>query len=401
MRRLTEPCRRRDCFPKRLEGPFQETRGSLSRDSGVSSKRLRVSSKRLGGLFQETLGSLSRDSGVSFKRLWGLFRETLGSLSRDSGVSSKRLVGLFQETPGVLARDPGGSSKRLRGFLQETPGVLPRDSGGSCKRPRGFFQETPGVLARDPGGSCKSLGGSFKRLRGFFKETPGALSRDSRGSRRLTLMLPDLSAELCRIPNASRFRVAPFYQAIPADSPAGAGERSCAGTHRQAAERDKARGQEPVEPFSIAGNLYYVGANDVSAFLITGPAGHIVLDGGYPTTAPMIMASIAKLDFNIKDVKVLLNSEPHPDHAGGLGVIEKASGAELWASEASAYRLASGEAMIRTSSCRCGLSSASGSSATRPLGSTTCSRMETRSASGRSHSPRTSPRLHFMVVPSS
>ena len=103
-----------------------------------------------------------------------------------------------------------------------------------------------------------------------------------------------------------------------------------------------ARRAEPAEPFRIAGNFYYVGANDVSAFLITGPEGHIVLDGGYPSTAPMIMASIAKLGFNIKDVKVLLNSEPHPDHAGGLAVLQQASGAELWASEASADSLASG-----------------------------------------------------------
>jgi len=104
----------------------------------------------------------------------------------------------------------------------------------------------------------------------------------------------------------------------------------------------KRGGQEPAEPFRIAGNLYYVGANDVAAFLITGPEGHIVIDGGYPSTAAMIMASIAKLGFNIKDVKVLLNSEPHPDHAGGLGVLQRASGAELWASDASAYSLASG-----------------------------------------------------------
>ncbi len=104
----------------------------------------------------------------------------------------------------------------------------------------------------------------------------------------------------------------------------------------------KRGGQGPAEPFRIAGNLYYVGANDVAAFLITGPEGHIVLDGGYPSTAPMIMASIAKLGFDIRDVKVLLNSEPHPDHAGGLGVLQQASGAELWASDASAYTLASG-----------------------------------------------------------
>jgi metallo-beta-lactamase class B len=104
----------------------------------------------------------------------------------------------------------------------------------------------------------------------------------------------------------------------------------------------KRGGQQPAEPFRIAGNLYYIGANDVTAFLLTGPEGHIVLDGGYPSTAPMIMASISKLGFNLKDVKVLLNSEAHPDHAGGLGVFQQASGAELWASEASAVTLASG-----------------------------------------------------------
>ena len=104
----------------------------------------------------------------------------------------------------------------------------------------------------------------------------------------------------------------------------------------------KRGGQEPAEPFRIAGNFYYVGANDVAAFLITGPEGHVVLDGGYPSTAPMIMASIAKLGFNIKDVRVLLNSEPHPDHGGGLTVLQQASGAQLWASDASADSLASG-----------------------------------------------------------
>src|SRR5574339_1238514 len=101
-------------------------------------------------------------------------------------------------------------------------------------------------------------------------------------------------------------------------------------------------GQQPVEPFRSAGNFYYVGANDVSAFLITGPEGHVVLDAGYPTTAKLIMGSIAKLGFDIKDVKVLLSSEPHPDHAGGLAVLQEASGAQVWASDASADSLAAG-----------------------------------------------------------
>ncbi len=104
----------------------------------------------------------------------------------------------------------------------------------------------------------------------------------------------------------------------------------------------KRGGQEPAEPFRIAGNFYYVGANDLAAYLITSPEGHVVLDGGYPTTALMIMESIAKLGFDIKDVKVLLNSAPYADHAGGLAALQQASGAELWASEASADIIASG-----------------------------------------------------------
>jgi metallo-beta-lactamase class B len=78
------------------------------------------------------------------------------------------------------------------------------------------------------------------------------------------------------------------------------------------------------------------------AFLVTGPEGHVVLDGGYPNTGPMIIASIAQLGFDIKDVKVLLNSIPRRDHAGGLAALQQASGAKLWASESSAGVIASG-----------------------------------------------------------
>jgi len=101
-------------------------------------------------------------------------------------------------------------------------------------------------------------------------------------------------------------------------------------------------GAGPAEPFRIADNFYYVGADAVSAFLITGPEGHVVLDGGYPSTGPMIIASIAQLGFDIKDVKVLLNSVPHRDHAGGIAALQQASGAAVWASEASAYTISTG-----------------------------------------------------------
>jgi metallo-beta-lactamase class B len=101
-------------------------------------------------------------------------------------------------------------------------------------------------------------------------------------------------------------------------------------------------GLEPVEPFRIAGNFYYVGANASSVFLITGPEGHVLIDAGRPATPPLIIASIAQLGFDIKDVKVLLNSNPFGDHAGGLAALQQASGARLWVSRASAGAIASG-----------------------------------------------------------
>ena len=115
-----------------------------------------------------------------------------------------------------------------------------------------------------------------------------------------------------------------------------------------------------------------------------------MLDGGYPSTAPMIMASIAKLGFDIKDVKVLLNSEPHPDHGGGLAVLQQASGAELWASDANATPSPPAETTPTLPAVESPhLDRAS--SATRPRASITGSRMATRFVSGRSRSPRTLP----------
>jgi metallo-beta-lactamase class B len=104
----------------------------------------------------------------------------------------------------------------------------------------------------------------------------------------------------------------------------------------------------PDEPFQIAGNLYYVGATGITSFLLTGPEGHVLIDGGYPETAPLIIGSIARLGFDIRDVKVLLNSHAHFDHAAGLRELQAASGAELWISEGDAGTVAAGGAGDRT-----------------------------------------------------
>jgi metallo-beta-lactamase class B len=99
---------------------------------------------------------------------------------------------------------------------------------------------------------------------------------------------------------------------------------------------------QPVAPFHLIGSIYYVGASDVTSFLIVTPAGDILLDGGFAETAPQIEANIQKLGFKLADVKFLLNSHAHFDHAGGLAELKQRTGAKLVAMDGDAAVLASG-----------------------------------------------------------
>lgn len=109
----------------------------------------------------------------------------------------------------------------------------------------------------------------------------------------------------------------------------------------QKTERDR-EWNKPIEPFRIIGNVYYVGASEVTSFLITTPKGHILLDGGFAETAAQIKENVEKLGFKTADVKFLLNSQAHYDHAGGLAELKKLTGAKMLASAADKILLENG-----------------------------------------------------------
>lgn len=90
----------------------------------------------------------------------------------------------------------------------------------------------------------------------------------------------------------------------------------------------------PMAPFRVIGDIYYIGTAGTSAFLISTPQGLILTDGGLPESAEQIEANIRALGFDIKNVKILLNSHAHFDHAGALARIKRDSGARMIASEA-------------------------------------------------------------------
>jgi metallo-beta-lactamase class B len=103
------------------------------------------------------------------------------------------------------------------------------------------------------------------------------------------------------------------------------------------------RWNTPYPPFKIIGNIYYVGTAGVSAYLITSPKGHILIDGILAQSVPQIIGNVKALGFDIRDVKYLLNSHAHIDHAGGLAGLQRASGATMIASAADKPFLESGD----------------------------------------------------------
>ncbi len=92
----------------------------------------------------------------------------------------------------------------------------------------------------------------------------------------------------------------------------------------------------PQKPFRVYGNTYYVGPHGLTSILITSKAGHVLIDGALPESAPRIAANIRALGFRVEDVKLIVNTHVHFDHGGGIAELQRLSGAEVAASPWSA-----------------------------------------------------------------
>lgn len=99
---------------------------------------------------------------------------------------------------------------------------------------------------------------------------------------------------------------------------------------------------EPIAPFRITGEVYYVGTRGLASYLIATQEGHFLIDGGLPENASLIAENIRSLGFDVKDVKYLLNSHAHFDHSGGLAALKKLSGAMMISSEGDRWALENG-----------------------------------------------------------
>jgi metallo-beta-lactamase class B len=88
----------------------------------------------------------------------------------------------------------------------------------------------------------------------------------------------------------------------------------------------------PAPPVRIHGNTYLVGTCGISAILIAGEDGHVLIDAGTEAGAELVADNIRQLGFRLTDIKYLLISHEHFDHVGGIARLQQLTGATLVAS---------------------------------------------------------------------
>jgi metallo-beta-lactamase class B len=90
----------------------------------------------------------------------------------------------------------------------------------------------------------------------------------------------------------------------------------------------------PQTPYRIIGNVYYVGSKELASFLITTPQGLILINSNLTSSVPMIRKNVEALGFRFSDIKILLISHAHFDHASGSAEIKRLTGARYMVMDA-------------------------------------------------------------------
>ena len=99
---------------------------------------------------------------------------------------------------------------------------------------------------------------------------------------------------------------------------------------------------QPVAPFRIVGNIYYVGALNIASYLIATPQGHILIDSGMTEMHDAITSGVEQLGYAVSDIRILLSSHAHFDHIEGHAVMQRRTGAQVMAMTGDAEALESG-----------------------------------------------------------
>ena len=100
----------------------------------------------------------------------------------------------------------------------------------------------------------------------------------------------------------------------------------------------------PIEPFKIAGNLYYVGSQDLAAYLVVTPKGNILINANLESSPALIRHSVEQLGFRWTDTRILLNSQAHYDHTAGAAEVLRETKAQYMVMDGDVEMIKSGGA---------------------------------------------------------
>ncbi|MDN5780991.1 MAG: subclass B3 metallo-beta-lactamase [Luteimonas sp.] len=100
--------------------------------------------------------------------------------------------------------------------------------------------------------------------------------------------------------------------------------------------------RQPVAPQQIADHTWRIGTEGINALLVKTDVGAVLVDGGMPQAADMLLAHMRALGVQPGDLKLIVHSHAHGDHAGPLAAIRRATGATLVSNAESAVLLAHG-----------------------------------------------------------
>lgn len=99
---------------------------------------------------------------------------------------------------------------------------------------------------------------------------------------------------------------------------------------------------QPMAPLQIADHTWQIGTENLTALLVQTAEGAILLDGGMPQMAGHLLDNMKARGVVPQDLRLILLSHAHADHAGPVAELKRRTGAQVAANAESAVLLARG-----------------------------------------------------------
>ena len=99
---------------------------------------------------------------------------------------------------------------------------------------------------------------------------------------------------------------------------------------------------QPMAPLQIADHTWQIGTENLTALLVQTAEGAVLLDGGMPQMASHLLDNMKARGVAPQDLRLILLSHAHADHAGPVAELKRRSGAHVVANAESAVLLARG-----------------------------------------------------------